>query len=89
MGRELLADHVVVPLRVARRAVDDVDEDPRPLDVAQERVAEAGAAAGALDQPGHVGDRRPPLVLVAEVHDAEVRLERRERVVGDLRAWPR
>ena len=26
----------------------------------------------------------PPFVLVAEVHDAEVRLERRERVVGDL-----
>ncbi len=35
-------------------------------------------------RPGHVGDRRPPLVLVAEVHDAEVRLEGRERVVGDL-----
>ena len=36
---QLLADDVVVPLRVARRAVDDVDQDPRPLDVAQERVA--------------------------------------------------
>ena len=47
---ELVADDVVVPLRVARRAVDDVDEDPRPLDVPQERMAEAGAAAGALDQ---------------------------------------
>ena len=84
MRAELLADDVVVPLGVARRTVDDVDEDPRPLDVAQERVAESGAAAGALDQAGDVGDRRPPLVLVAEVHDAEVRLERRERVVGDL-----
>ncbi len=62
-----------------------MDEDPRPLDVAQEGVAEAGPVAGALDEPGHVGDRRPALVLVAEVHDAEVRLERRERVVGDLR----
>ena len=81
---ELLADDVVVPLRVARRAVDDVDEDPRPLDVAQERVPEPGARAGALDQPGHVGDGRPPLVVLAEVHDPEVRLERRERVVGDL-----
>ena len=47
-------------------------------------MAETGAAAGALDETGHVGDRRPALVLVAEVHDAEVRLERRERVVGDL-----
>ena len=81
---ELLADHVVVPFRVARRTVDDVDEDPRPLDMAQEGVAESGAAARALDEPGHVGDRRSPLVVLAEVHDAEVRLERRERVVGDL-----
>ena len=62
-----------------------MDEDPRPLDVAQERVAEAGAARRALDQAGDVGDRRPSLVVLAEVHDAEVRLEGRERVVGDLR----
>ena len=81
---ELLADDVVVPLGVARRAVDDVDEDPRPLHVAQEGMAETGAAAGALDEPGHVGDRRAALVLLAEVHDPEVGLERRERVVGDL-----
>ena len=46
-------------------AVDDVDEDPGPLDVAQEGVAEAGAVAGALDEAGHVGDRRPAFVLVA------------------------
>ena len=40
----------------------------------------------ALDEPGDVGDRRPALVLgVAEVHDPEVRLERGERVGGDLR----
>ena len=38
VGPQLLADDVVVPLGVARRAVDDVDEDPRPLDVAQEGV---------------------------------------------------
>ena len=44
-----------------------------------------GAGAGALDEPGDVGDRRPALILVAEVHDAQVRLERRERVIGDLR----
>ena len=81
---ELLADDLVVPFRVARGAIDHVDEDPCPLDVAQERVAEPRAAAGALDQAGHVGDRRPALVLVTEVQDAEVRFERRERVVGDL-----
>src|SRR6185436_7643466 len=82
---KLLADDVVVPGWVARRAVDEVDEDPRPLDVPQERVAQARPGAGALDQPGDVGYRGAPLVLVAEVHDPEVGLERRERVIGDLR----
>ena len=70
MRPELLADDIEVPRRVAPGPVHDVDEDPRPLHVAQERVAQAGAVAGALDEAGHVGDRRPPLVLVAEVHDA-------------------
>ena len=41
---QLLADDLVVPLGIARRAIDDVDEDARPLDVAQERVTEAGPA---------------------------------------------
>ncbi len=36
-------------------------------------------------RPGHVGDRRAPLVLLAEIEHPEVRLEGRERVVGDLR----
>jgi hypothetical protein len=62
-----------------------VDEHPRPLDVAQECVAEAGAGRCPFDQAGDIGDRRASLVLVAQIHDAEVRLERRERVVGDLR----
>ena len=47
-----------------RGAVDDVDEDPGPLDVAQERVTQAGAHRGALDQSRDVGDRRAALVLV-------------------------
>ena len=85
VGLELVADDAVRPLGIAIGAVDDVDEDPGPLDVAQEGVAEAGALAGALDEARDVGDRRPALVLVAEVEHAEVRLERRERVVGDLR----
>ena len=84
MRPELLADDVVVPFRVARRAVDDVDQDPGPLDVAQEGVPEAGPAAGALDEAWDVGDRRPAVIVVAQVQDPEVRLEGRERVVGDL-----
>ena len=43
----------------------------------------ARALAGALDQAGDVGDHE--LGVVVDAHDAEVRLERRERVVGDLR----
>ena len=74
----------MVPRRITRRPIDEVDQDPRSLDVAQERVTEPRPAAGTLDQPGHVGDRRAALVLVAEVHDPEVRLERGEGVVGDL-----
>jgi hypothetical protein len=60
--------------------------------VAQELMPEPGARAGALDEPGDVGDRRPAHVGIegwrissVQVHDAEVRLECRERVVRDLR----
>ena len=59
---ELLPDHVVVPAGIPRRAVDDVEEDPRPFDVAEERVAQPRPARRALDQSGDVGDRRAPLV---------------------------
>ena len=41
---------------VERREVEHVDEQPRALDVGEEVVAEAGARARALDQPGDVGD---------------------------------
>ena len=43
-----------------------MDEDARPLDVAQEGMTQTGAVGGALDQAGHVGDGRPALVLVIE-----------------------
>ena len=62
-----------------------MDEDPRALHVAQERVAEAGAGRCALDEAGHVRDRGTPICRVAEVHDAQVRLEGREGVGRDLR----
>ena len=44
-------------------------------------MAEALALAGALDEAGDVGDDE---LGVAEAHDAEVGLQRGERVVGDL-----
>ena len=75
---------------IAPGAVHEVDEEPGPLDVAQERVPEAGPARRALDEPRDIGDRRAASSSsIAEVHHAEVGLEGGERVVGDLRAWPR
>ena len=68
---------------VGRSQVDHDAQHPGPLDVAQELVAEPLALAGALDQPGDVGDDE--LGVLVEPDDAEVRLERGERVVGDLR----
>ena len=82
---QLALDHRVVLLRVGaveRREVEHVDQQPRALDVGEEVVAEAGAGARALDQPGDVGDHE---LAVGGLERAEVRLQRRERVAGDLR----
>ena len=65
------------------RDVHDVHEHLRPLEVPQELVPEAVAAVRAFDQPGHVGDDEA--AVVAQADDAQVRRQRRERVVGDLR----
>ena len=54
---ELLPDDPEIRLRVPPREVDDVDEHPRPLDMAQEGVAEPGPGARALDESRA---RRPP-----------------------------
>ena len=53
MRPELLANHLVIPLGITVGAVDDVNEDPRPLDVPQERVPEPGTARRPLDQAGY------------------------------------
>src|SRR2546428_1196462 len=59
-----------------------VDEEARPLHVAEELLAEARAVACALDQTGDVRDDELPIV---EPRDSEVRDKRREGIVGDLR----
>ena len=78
-------DRLVAQDLVARpRAVHQVDEHARALDVAQKAVAEPGAFVRAFDQAGNVDhDER---LFGAEPDDAELRFERRERIVGDLRA---
>ena len=83
---EFLFERVIVAQRVAARfergAIDHVRDDLGALDVTQELQAEAFALRGARDQARHVGDR---IAHVAGLHHAQVRHERGERVVGDLR----
>ena len=63
--------------------VEDVNEEPGSLEVGEELMTEPGAVGSAFDEPRDVGDGELP--GVGPVHDAENRLERRERVVRDLR----
>ena len=66
-------------------AVQDVEQHGGALDVRQEAVPEAGALAGALDEPGDIGQHDGALV---ELKNAEIRLDRGERIGGDLGARP-
>ena len=50
--------------------------------MAQELVAETGTLGSAFDQSRNVGDDEAASFVGA--HDAELRRERRERIVGDL-----
>ena len=79
---ELRAEHGEVQAGVGAREIHDEHQGATPDDVSQEPVTEAPALVRAFDQPGDVGDHRPP---VAGLGDAEVRREGRERIVGDLR----
>ena len=67
---------------IERGQVDEHAQGSRPLDVAEELVAEPLALGGAFDQPRDVGDRE--LGAVVEADDTEVRFEGREGVVGHL-----
>ncbi len=86
VGRQLSFDRLEVADRIAvgfhRRAVDDVHERGAPLDVAQELKTQTAPFTRATNEAGNVGHREPRL---PRLHDAEVRDERGERVVGDLR----
>ncbi len=50
--------------------------------VAEELVAKTDAFMRAFDQPGQIGEHEFALV---DAHDAELRMQRGERIVGDLR----
>ena len=87
---ELVADHLVVPARRRGRRRRRCAAATRVRSTWRRNAWPRPAPARRpFDQPGDVGDRRPAPVLDAEVQDPEVRLERRERVGRDLRAWRR
>ena len=81
IGGELAADGLVGARHVLLGAVDQVDQHGAALDMAEETVADAGALMRALDQPGNVGQHE---IALADAHHAEIGMERRERIVGDL-----
>ena len=82
---ELAVDDAIVLNRIAilktTRHVDDVHDECRALDVAQELMAQALALARTLDETGNVGN---DVRIFAGTHHAEVRHERGKRVVGNL-----
>jgi hypothetical protein len=83
---QFVDDGIEVLDRIATRCagnVDEMHEHLRALDVAQELVSESVPFVGALDQPGDVCDDEA--AIVAHRHNAEIRRERRERVIGNLR----
>jgi hypothetical protein len=73
------------PDRPDRRArYRHVQQQPRAAEVAQELVAEAGAFGRALDQARDMS-ATTKLRSGAHPHHAQVRVQRGERIVGDLR----
>ena len=81
--RELAVDGAESLLEVGLRRIEDVNQEARALEVSEELMPEASAVGRSLDEPGHV--RNGQLPVLRAVDHAEDGLERRERVVGDLR----
>ena len=76
-----------IGVRVGRRDVHEVQQQPRAREVSQELVPEPGALGGALDQPRDVGEHEA--APRRHAHHAERRVERGERIVGHLGARAR
>ncbi len=68
---ELAADRPIGADDVLLGPVDQVEDHGAALDMPQEAGAEPGAVAGALDEPGQVGEHE--FRIVAEPHDPELR----------------
>ena len=78
-----LAPHGLIGLaRVRARRIDEMQQNPAAFDMAEETVAEAKAFMRAFDEAGNVGENE--FASVAG-NDAELRIERGEGIIGDLR----
>src|SRR5438477_3372126 len=85
-GFDLRAHGGQVGPRVRGGAIDDVSEDARALDVAQEAKSQADSARRSFEQSWDVGQHEPPLALV---HHPELWVEGRERIGGHRRGGGR
>ncbi len=79
---QLLVDALVIGQGIGRSPVQEVDDYPRALDVAQEFVAQTSSGVGSLDQAGDVG--HDVASVVAQGHHAQIGLQGSERVSSDL-----
>jgi hypothetical protein len=59
-----------------------VQQHPRALDMAKEAIADPNALMRALDQAGNISDDE---LAGIDAGNAEIGMQRRERIVGDLR----
>jgi hypothetical protein len=59
-----------------------MQQQPGALQMAQELMPQAGAFGRAFDQAGNVG--HDEALLGADTHHAQIGVQRRERIVGDL-----
>ena len=82
IGLELGPHRLVGLAGMFAGGVDQVQQHAAALDMAEKPVAEAGAFMRALDQAGNVGEHE---FAALRVHDAELRMQRGEGIVGDLR----
>src|SRR5262249_27988406 len=81
IAHEFLADRAVGPGDILYRTVDEVQDYSTALDMAEKAGADARTFARSRDQPGEIGQHK---LLLMPAHDAELRLQCRKRVVGDL-----
>src|SRR5581483_3126293 len=65
-----------------RRNIDEMQQQARPFDMPQKAFAQSMPLMSAFEQSGNVRDHKR--TKITEIDDAEMRLERGKRIVGNL-----